>query len=112
MEIKKEILEKIAGAASSEQLASLLKEIGIDLSEKDASKLFEELCRSKESGELSDDELDEVSGGRPTGFRIMPVIFAFKKIGVLLDLIDDKDESESRIGDLGLGQKHKSFDIL
>ena len=57
MEIKftPELMAKAKQTKSPSELSALGKENGIDLSEKDAKDFFERL---KNSGELSDDELD------------------------------------------------------
>ena len=55
-----ELIEKARQANSPEELLALAKESGIELSEDKAKEYFEQLNRS---GELSDEELDNVSGG-------------------------------------------------
>lgn len=55
-----ELIEKAKQAKSAEELAALAKENGIDISDDEAEEYFERL---NNSGELSDDELDNVSGG-------------------------------------------------
>lgn len=55
-----ELYEKAGQAKSVEEILALAKEKGIELSEDDARTYFE---RQNKSGELSDDELDNVSGG-------------------------------------------------
>lgn len=60
IEFTPELMAKAKQAKSHSELLELGKENGIDLSEKDAKDFFERL---KNSGELSDDELDNVSGG-------------------------------------------------
>ncbi len=55
-----EQMEKARAARSPEELLSLAKESGLELSEEQANTYFEKLNKS---GELSDDELDNVAGG-------------------------------------------------
>ena len=55
-----ELIEKAKTAKSTEELIALAKENGIELTEDKAEEYFERLNRS---GELSDEELDNVSGG-------------------------------------------------
>lgn len=58
--ITPELLEKAGQAKSAGELIALAEENGIELSEDKAKEYFERL---NNSGELSDDELDNVSGG-------------------------------------------------
>ncbi|MGN1095159.1 MAG: hypothetical protein ACI4QR_02090, partial [Eubacteriales bacterium] len=60
MNISKDFLEKAKEAKTSEELVEIARAEGIELNEQMASEYFEKLNRS---GELSDDELDNVSGG-------------------------------------------------
>lgn len=55
-----EQIEKAKAAKSPEELLSLAKESGVDLTEEQANTYFEKLNKS---GELPDDELDNVAGG-------------------------------------------------
>ncbi len=55
-----ELIEKAKRAKSAEELMTLAKENGVDISEDEARKYFDKLNKS---GELSDDELNSVSGG-------------------------------------------------
>ena len=59
-EMTPELIEKARQAKSVEELITLAKENGITLSEDEARDYFNQLHKS---GELSDDELDNVSGG-------------------------------------------------
>ena len=52
--------EQFAKAKSVEELIALAKENGLELAEEEAKKYFAELHKE---GELSDDELNNVSGG-------------------------------------------------
>ncbi len=55
-----EQIEKAKAAKSPEELLSFAKENGVDLTEEQADAYFEKL---NSSGEVSDNELDNVSGG-------------------------------------------------
>lgn len=55
-----ELIEKAKQAKSAEELAALAKENGIDISDDEAEEYFERL---NNSGELSDEELNNVAGG-------------------------------------------------
>ena len=59
--MNEEMIAKAREAKSVEELMALAKETGIELTEEDAKMYFEQLSSKK--GELSDDELDNVSGG-------------------------------------------------
>ena len=55
-----ELLEKAKQAKSAEELIALAKENGAELTEESAKAYFDQLHKT---GELSDDELDNVAGG-------------------------------------------------
>ena len=57
---QKELFEKAKEAKSAEELLSLAKENGMELTEEEAVAYFAQLNKS---GELSDEELDNVAGG-------------------------------------------------
>ena len=57
--MKEELIRKAEAAKNVEELMALAKENGIEFSEEDAKAYFE----MKRSGELSDDSLENVSGG-------------------------------------------------
>lgn len=60
MKFTKEQIAKARAAKSAEEILTLAKENGVPMSEEDAEKLYADLhCE----GELTDDELDSVSGG-------------------------------------------------
>ena len=61
MEINNELIAKAKAAATVEELIALATENGITLTEDDAKMYFEVL--HPKTGELSDDELDNVAGG-------------------------------------------------
>lgn len=60
MKFTDEQLVKAKAAESAEELLALAKEAGIEMTAEEADKYFAELHKE---GELSDDELDNVSGG-------------------------------------------------
>ena len=60
MTISKELLEKAKTAKSAEELLEMAKTEKIELTEEEAAKAFAELNKT---GELSDEELDNVAGG-------------------------------------------------
>ena len=60
MKISKELLEKAKQAKTAEELLEMAKAEKIELTEEEAAKVFAELHKM---GELSDEELDNVSGG-------------------------------------------------
>ena len=60
MKISKELLEKAKTAKTAEELIEMAKAKNIELTVEQAAKAFAELNKS---GELSDEELDNVSGG-------------------------------------------------
>ena len=66
MELTKELVAKAKEAKTSEELMALAKEAGIELTEESAALAFEQL--NSKTGELSDSELDNVSGGCGGGY--------------------------------------------
>ena len=60
MNITKELLEKAKTAKTAEELLAMAKAEKVELTEEEAAKAFAELNKT---GELSDEELDNVSGG-------------------------------------------------
>ena len=60
MNVSKELLEKAKTAKKAEELIEMAKEENIELTVEQAAKALAELNKS---GELSDEELDNVSGG-------------------------------------------------
>ena len=78
MELNEKMLEKAKNAKSVEELIALAKENGLDLTAEEAKTYFAKL--NAKEGELSDDELDDVSGGGKCGtiyYENRPVISAF-----------------------------------
>ena len=66
MELTKELVAKAKEAKTSEELMALAKENGIGLTEEEAKAYFDRL--HPQTGELSDSELDNVSGGCGGGY--------------------------------------------
>ena len=62
----KEIMGKLKACKNVDELKAVGKEIGYELTDEEAKKYFEKLSKS---GELSDDELDLVSGGGCSKWR-------------------------------------------
>ena len=60
MNISKELIEKAIQAKTAEELLAMAKAENIELTEGQAAKAFAELNKT---GELSDEELDNVAGG-------------------------------------------------
>ena len=59
-EFNKELLEKAKQANSAEELLALAKENNVEFTQEQAEAYFDQMNKS---GELSDDELDNVAGG-------------------------------------------------
>ena len=62
-EEEKEMSAKLAQAKTVEDVLAVAKEYGKDINEEQAKEVLEELNKFSASGELSDDELDNVAGG-------------------------------------------------
>ena len=60
MNVSKELLEKAKQAKSAEELLALAKAEKVELTEEEAAKAFAELNKT---GEISEEELDNVAGG-------------------------------------------------
>ena len=60
MKLTKELIEKAKTANTAEELLAMAKAENIDLSAEEAEKSFAELNKT---GELSDEELNNVAGG-------------------------------------------------
>ena len=61
MEMSKELITKAREAKTPEELMALAKENGVELTEESAKAYFEQL--NPKTGELADDELNNVAGG-------------------------------------------------
>ena len=66
MELNKELLEKVKKMKTPEELLAFAEENGIEMTKEKADEYFKQLSTS--SGELSDSELDNVSGGCGGGY--------------------------------------------
>ncbi len=64
-----ELMEKAKQAGSAEELMALAKENEVALTKEEAEAYFKRLGSP---GALSDEELDNVSGGGCSGFRLCP----------------------------------------
>jgi len=60
MELTKELLAKAKEAKTAEELLALAKENGIELTQEQSEEYFAKL---HQTGELADEELDNVAGG-------------------------------------------------
>ena len=69
MNITKELLEKAKTAKSAEELLAMAKAEKVELTEEEAAKAFAELNKT---GELFDEELDNVAGGGCPGGATPP----------------------------------------
>ena len=69
MNISKDLLEKAKTAKTAEELLAMAKAENIELSAEQAAKAFAELNKT---GELSDEELDNVAGGGCPGGATPP----------------------------------------
>ena len=63
MEMNKELLAKAKNVKSEEELLALAKEHNVEMTEESAKAYFEFLQAQTKTGELSDEELDNVAGG-------------------------------------------------
>ena len=63
MEMNKEMLAKVKNVKSEEELLALAKENDVEMTEETAKAYFELMQAQTKTGELSDEELDNVSGG-------------------------------------------------
>lgn len=65
MELNKELVAKAKEAKTAEELIALAKGNGVELTAEEAKTYFARL--NSEEGELADDELNSVAGGRKCG---------------------------------------------
>lgn len=65
MELNEKLLEKAQNAKTAEELVAIAKENGIELTAEEAKTYFAKL--NTKTGELNDDELDNVAGGKKCG---------------------------------------------
>lgn len=95
MKITKELMEKAKSAKNAEELTELAKAEGIELTAEDAEKAFAELHKS---GELADEELDNVAGGGCGGGDPTPV--------------EEADSEEKVVYYYKVGQEVEVFDVF
>lgn len=60
--LTQEFIEKVSTAKSPEEIVALAKEKGLEIPQDKAEMLYSQL--QSQSGELSDEELDNVAGGK------------------------------------------------
>lgn len=77
-----ELIEKANAAQTSEELLLLAKENGVELTDQEAKLRFDQLHPA--SGELSDDDLDNVSGGGCGDSSAEPVYEPIPTFGTFL----------------------------
>lgn len=85
MKLSKEMLEKAKAAGTAEELAEMAKADGIEMTADESARVFANLNKQ---GELSDEELDNVSGGcgggsgnpTPAGGQNSPEMVTFRYI--------------------------------
>ncbi len=65
MELNDKLLEKAKVAKTAEELAAIARENSIELTNEEAKTYFAKL--NAKEGEIADDELDNVAGGRKCG---------------------------------------------
>ena len=65
MELNEKLLEKAKEAKTVEELVAVAKENGFELTAEEAKTYFAQL--NPKTGELNDDELDNVAGGKKCG---------------------------------------------
>ncbi len=95
MKVKAELLEKAKTAKSPEELITIAKENGFDLTEEEADRYFTRL--NPKSSEIGDDELGDVAGGDKCGTLYdngHPVVTAFNTCEYWQDEISRKDIPE------------------
>ena len=60
---KEEVLSKLADAADLEQFKAILADEGVDLTDEDVAAIMERLDEYKSNDELTEEQLNAVSGG-------------------------------------------------
>ena len=61
--MNEELLKRLGGVKSPEEVTAIAKEYGQELTQEQAQELSDKLNAGAVSGELSDEELDTVAGG-------------------------------------------------
>ena len=95
MKITKEQLKKAETAKSMEELLELAKAEDIELTAEDAEKAFDELLKT---GELADEELDNVAGGGCDDSEPTPV--------------EEADREEDVVYYYKIGQEVEVYDVF
>ncbi len=107
--LTEELLEKAKQAKTPEELAALAKENGQELTAEEAKAYFAML--NPKTGELSDDELDDVAGGEKCGTTYhdgWPVVSILNSC----DLFEDHKTHEKKSGGYCIDCAHHSKDGL
>ena len=60
---QEENLDKLAAAGTVEEFKAVLAELGMDLADEDAAAVMAKLEECRSSGELAEEDLENVSGG-------------------------------------------------
>ena len=76
-----ELIEKAKGAKSAEELLTLAKASGVEMTEDEAATYFAQL--NPKSGELDDDDLDNVAGGGCVSTEANPLHVVGTKVRVI-----------------------------
>ena len=95
MQINDKLLDKAKNAKSAEELFAIAKENGTEITGEDAKVYFAQL--NSKNGELADDELDSVAGGRKCGTIYKdnrPVVTARNTCKYYTDPIKKKEDED------------------
>ena len=82
MEMNKDLLAKAKETKTPEELFALAKENDVEMTEENAKECFKKL--HPQSGEISDDELDTVSGGGCGGSELKPKFDLGKNVAFVI----------------------------
>ena len=109
--MKKELIEKAKTAKSAEELLEMAKAEGMELTAEEAEKHF---CELHKTGELSDEELDSVSGGcvnpSPQGLALSESeVKHLYHVGQTVEYIVGFGTERSVIEKLGIVRKYRSY---
>lgn len=112
MNISKELLEKAKAAKTAEELAEMAQAENIKMTAEEATKAFAELHKS---GELSEEELDNVFGGcgnnpSPQGLVLSESeVKHLYHVGQTVEYIVGIGTERSVIEKLGIVRKYRSY---
>ena len=97
MDFSKELLAKAKAAPSGEALFALARENGIPMTQEDADRYFAELHKT---GELSDEELENVTGGgcKKNGHPVVTIYHSCREWRCKKHQIDSYSQRSSRPG--------------